>query len=61
MSSIPLFIRVALSIVIFAPIAQTGCRRAISGVTASSFEAGQSRKGPPEAVRKIRRTGASSP
>ena len=47
MSSSPLFIKVALSTEIFAPIDQFGWRTACSGVTAAIRSAGQVRNGPP--------------
>ena len=57
-TSSPLFISVALSMLIFFPISQTGCFRACSGVTWARSPAGVVRNGPPEAVRMIRRTSA---
>ena len=45
----PLFIKVAESMVIFAPISQLGCLRASLGVTSSSCSLVYVRKGPPEA------------
>ena len=55
-TSSPLFMSVAESIVIFAPIDQFGCLSARSGVTPGSSAAGTVRSGPPEAVRIRRRT-----
>ena len=49
-TSRPLFISVAESIVMRAPIVQVGCRSACSGVTASSSAGVQPRNGPPLAV-----------
>ena len=49
----PLFIIVALSIVILAPISQLGCFRARAAVTFANSSMGVVRKGPPEAVRRI--------
>ena len=43
--------RVAESIVIFAPIVQVGCRSASSGVTARRSSTPRPRNGPPDAVR----------
>ncbi len=54
MTSSPLFISVAESIVILRPIRQVGCLRASSGPTAVSSFGEWPRNGPPEAVR-IRR------
>ena len=56
MISSPLFISVAESTVIFAPIFQVGCRRASATVASASFSFGHSRNGPPDAVRMIRWT-----
>src|SRR2546422_237008 len=56
MISSPLFISVAESTVIFAPIFQVGCRRASAIVASASFSFGHSRNGPPDAVRMIRWT-----
>ena len=53
MISSPLFIIVAESIVIFAPIDQFGCFSAFSFFTFFSFSAGVFLKGPPEAVSSI--------
>ncbi len=50
MTSRPLFIRVAESIVILDPIFQFGCFNASSGVTFLSIEAGRLINGPPDAV-----------
>ena len=52
-SSSPLFIKVALSTEILAPIDQLGWRIACSGVTAAMRSADQVRNGPPEAVKVI--------
>ena len=51
MTSKPLFIMVALSIVILGPIFQVGCRSASSGVISSVISF--SKNGPPEAVSNI--------
>ena len=51
MTSKPLFMRVAESIVMRPPILQVGWSRACSAVTDSSSSAARPRKGPPEAVR----------
>ncbi len=51
MTSKPLFMRVAESMVIFPPMFQVGWARASSTVTRSSSSLVLSRKGPPEAVR----------
>jgi hypothetical protein len=56
MSSSPLFMSVAESIVTFRPMAQRGCRRASSGVLAARSLSGVLRNGPPEAVRMTFRT-----
>src|SRR5439155_24758352 len=56
MTSRPLFMSVAESIVILAPIFHVGCRRASSTVTVASRSFGVSRNGPPDAVSKIRWT-----
>jgi hypothetical protein len=56
MSSSPLFIKVAESIVIFAPMDQLGCLSACSTVAVFTASAGAARNGPPEAVRITRRT-----
>ena len=56
MSSSPLLARVALSTVIFGPIAQLGCFRASAGVACWRPSSGQSRNAPPLAVRMIRLT-----
>ena len=58
MISSPLFISVAESIVILAPIFHVGCCRASSTVTAASRAFGVSRNGPPDAVRRTRWTSA---
>ena len=52
-SSRPLFIRVALSMVIFAPMFQLGCRRASALVLPRSSSVFIPKKGPPEAVSRI--------
>ena len=54
MTSNPLFIISALSIVILAPIAQFGCARAWSTVTSFNSSLVRLRKEPPEAVIKSR-------
>ena len=59
-TSRPLFINVAESIVIFGPILHVGCRSASSGVTCGSLAAGSSRNGPPDAVRMRRRISRAS-
>ena len=51
MISSPLFMRVALSTLIFRPMLQRGCLTAISGVMPERSR--RPRKGPPEAVRMI--------
>ena len=53
----PLFIIVAESIVIFAPIFHWGCFNASLRVTAAISSFAQERKGPPEAVRWMRVNG----
>src|SRR4030042_688243 len=50
MTSRALFIMVAESMVILAPMFQLGWRRAWAGVTWANRSASQDRKGPPEAV-----------
>jgi hypothetical protein len=61
MYSNPLFMRVALSMVIFGPIFQLGCASAFSAVASSLILAlDHPRKGPPEAVRMIFSTGLLS-
>src|SRR5947209_8195690 len=50
MTSSPLFIKLAESIVIFGPIDHVGCRSACSGVTPSSSPVDRLRRAPPEAV-----------
>ena len=57
-TSSPLFISVAESMVILSPIDQLGCFKAWAGVTADSLAAGTERRGPPEAVRMSLRTSA---
>ena len=56
MTSRPLFISVAESIVILPPIAQVGCLSACSTVTSSSSARVRPRNGPPEAVTTSRST-----
>src|SRR4029079_18157259 len=58
--SSPLLNRVAESIVIFGPMFQVGCWSDCSGVIASQSLRGDSRNGPPEALRRIRRTSETS-
>ena len=55
-SSSPLFISVALSTEILAPMAQFGWRTASAGVAAAMRSSVQSRNGPPLAVRMMRAT-----
>ena len=55
-TSRPLFISVAESIVILPPIAQVGCASACSTVTSASSLATRPRNGPPLAVIVIRST-----
>ena len=50
MTSKPLFIRVAESIVIRFPIFQVGCFSACAGVKVANWSAGVLRNGPPDAV-----------
>ena len=52
-SSSPLFIMVAESIEILAPMDQIGCFTARSGVTRAISSSGMVRNGPPEAVSTI--------
>ena len=52
-NSRPLFIMVALSTEILAPMLQLGCFTACSGVTSSSSRRAFPRKGPPEPVSRI--------
>ena len=54
MTSKPLFIMVAESMVIFAPISHVGCRRASAAVSPSICERDSVRNGPPEAVSSMR-------
>ena len=61
MTSSPLFIIVAESIVIFGPIFHVGCRRASSTVIAGNVAKSRVRNGPPEAVRTRRFTSAWVP
>ena len=56
MTSRPLFIIVAESTEILAPIDQLGWATASAGVMAPKVDAGRSRNGPPEAVRTRRST-----
>src|SRR5438094_552262 len=56
MISSPLFMSVAESIVIFAPIFHVGCLSASSTVIAARLAFGVSRNGPPDAVSRIRWT-----
>ena len=51
MTSKPLFIMVAESMVILAPISQLGCLSACALVAVAICSRGQVRNGPPEAVR----------
>ena len=61
MTSSPLFISVAESMVTFWPICHDGCRNACATVTSASCSGEYWRKGPPEAVRIIRAAAWSSP
>ena len=61
MTSSPLFIIVAESIVIFGPIFQVGWARASSIVIASNVSRGRVRNGPPDAVRTSRSTSEWTP
>ena len=56
MNSRPLFIIVALSTDIFAPMLQFGWATAWAGVTSRVMARVQPRNGPPEPVRRIRRS-----
>jgi hypothetical protein len=56
MTSRPLFMRVAESMVILRPMLQVGWFKASWGVTWSKVSRGRLRKGPPEAVSTSRRT-----
>ena len=56
MTSSPLFIIVAESMLILAPIDQTGWRKAASGVIVAISSRLVCRKGPPDAVRMMRST-----
>ena len=56
MISSPLFIIVALSTEILAPIDHTGCATAWAGVAAAMTDRSAVLNGPPEAVSTIRRT-----
>ena len=60
-TSRPLFIIVAESIVIFGPIFQVGCASASSTVIASKVSRRRSRNGPPEAVSTSRRASPGAP
>ena len=60
MTSSPLFIMVALSMVTLGPMLQVGWRSASSGVMAGKVAGSRSRKGPPLAVRISRLTLAGS-
>ena len=53
MTSNPLFMRVAESMVIFAPMSQVGCLSASPAVTVCSCSSDSLRKGPPEQVSSI--------
>ena len=55
-SSSPLFMRVAESMVTLAPMDQLGCFKALAGVTEASSRRLFPKKGPPEAVRRMRLT-----
>ena len=55
-TSSPLFMSVAESMVIFAPIFHVGWRSASSTVTVANFSVGSSRNGPPDAVSSTRCT-----
>ena len=61
MTSKPLFIMLAESMVTFAPMFQRGCFRAISLVAAAICSTVASRNGPPEAVSRIFSISALSP
>ena len=54
MNSRPLFIMVAESIEILAPMSQLGCASACSGVASAMSASAQLRNGPPDAVRMSR-------
>ena len=54
-TSRPLFISVAESMVIFRPIRHVGCCSASAAVTSASSDADRPRNGPPDAVRMSRR------
>src|SRR5437588_8645145 len=58
--SSPLLNSVAESIVIFGPMFQVGCLSACSGVIESNLLLANSRNGPPDAVRMMRRTSETS-
>ena len=60
-NSRPLFIIVALSMLIFAPMLQFGWRTARSGVTSRVSSRVQPRNGPPEPVSRILRSSPSRP
>ena len=59
MTSKPLFIMVAESMVTLLPMFQLGCLRACAAVAPAIFWRSQVRNGPPEAVRCTRSTGLS--
>ncbi len=61
MTSKPLFIMVAESMVMRWPMTQVGCLRACCGVMRSKSASGVLRKGPPEAVSQICLTSAGVP
>ena len=61
MSSSPLFISVAESMVILGPIDQLGCASACSGVTAARSAALRPRKGPPDPVSSSSSSAGLSP
>src|SRR5277367_6364054 len=61
MTSKPLFIMVAESMVMRWPIFQFGCAKACFGVILENLDSGNLRNGPPDAVRTRRRTSARSP
>ena len=61
MTSRPLFISVAESMVILRPIRHVGCFSASSAETAASSDAVRPRNGPPDAVSTRRRTSLRGP
>ena len=61
MTSSPLFIMVAESIVIFGPIFHVGCASASSTVIASNVSRSALAEGPPDAVRTSRRASSARP